>query len=63
MLRWITAAGRYFPEAVDFYLGTPAEFPHVTLFFRDIEDAGFLTTHPEALAQLLAFVLSRTAEL
>ena len=63
MLRWITAAGRYFPEAVDFYLGTPAEFPHVTLFFRDIEDAGYLTTHTEALAQLLAFVLSRTAEL
>jgi hypothetical protein len=60
LLRWITTAGDRFPAVVERYLKTPARFTAVSLFYRDIDDASLPERYPEAMAQLLAFVVARS---
>jgi hypothetical protein len=60
MLRWVTAAGDHFPQAVDLYLQAPIALDHITLFFKDIEDRAIAEHYPRPLARLLNSVLGGT---
>jgi hypothetical protein len=63
MLRWVTAAGDHFPQAVDLYLRAPIALDHITLAFKDIEDGAIAEHHPRPLARLLNSVLAGTTSL
>jgi hypothetical protein len=59
-LRWTTAASDCFPGAVERYLKTPARFTELSLFYKDVDDASLPERYPDAMAQLLAFVVARS---
>jgi hypothetical protein len=60
MLRWVTAAGDRFPQAVELYVRTTIAVDHVTFAFKDIEDGEIDEHHPRPLARLLNAVLAGT---
>ena len=57
MLQWVPFGGSEFPAAVELLERSPALFTNVFLFFRRLKDHPVLTTHPVAVARLLAHVL------